>query len=107
MVNIMILYPNLPGKTFDFDYYIETHMPMSIRLLGAHPGFRQVQVERGVGMPSDPVRPLYIAACQFTFDTLDDFVAAFSEHAELLQGDMKRYTEIEPVIQFNDIAIAQ
>lgn len=107
MITILILYPRQPGKTFDFDYYLGTHMPMSIRLLGAHRGYQGVAVEKGVGTPNEPDRPLYIAACRFTFDSLDDFVSAFMAHAEELQGDMKNYTDIEPIIQFNEILITQ
>lgn len=107
MINIFIVYPNHPGKTFDFDYYLGTHMPMSIRLLGAHRGYQRVSVEKGVGMPNEPDHPLYIAVCQFTFDSLDNFVSAFMSHADVLQGDMKNYTNIEPIIQFNEILITQ
>ena len=35
MVKITILYPNKPGSRFDVEYYLNTHMPMSGRLLGA------------------------------------------------------------------------
>ncbi len=42
MVRISILYPNSPGARFDWRYYVETHMPRSIDLLSAHPGFRGV-----------------------------------------------------------------
>lgn len=48
MVRISILYPNSKGSRFDVSYYVETHMPMSIRLLSAHPGYRGVSVERGI-----------------------------------------------------------
>jgi len=70
-------------------------------------GFRGVSVERGVGgaQPSSP--PAFLAICHFLFDSMQDFVAAFLPHAERLQGDIANYTDIEPVIQFNEVLISR
>jgi hypothetical protein len=43
--------------------------------------------------------------CFYTFDSVATFLAAFTPHAEELQGDMKHYTDIDPQIQFNEIRI--
>lgn len=107
MVRISILYPNKEGSRFDMPYYIETHMPMSIGLLGAHPGFRGVSVEQGLGGAEPGSAPAYVAMCHYLFETIDDFLAAFMPHAEVLQGDIPNYTDVEPVIQFNAILIAR
>ncbi len=107
MVRISILYPNTPGSRFDFDYYMHTHMPRSIELLGAHPGFRGVSVEKGVlgGAPDAP--PAYAAMCHFTFESAEDFMAAFMPHAPELQGDIARYTDVAPLIQINQIMLVR
>lgn len=107
MIKVSILYPNAQGSRFDVSYYVETHMPMSISLLGAHPGFKEATVERGLGgaVPGSP--PAYIAMCHFLFDSIEDFLAAFMPHAVLLQGDMPNYTDIEPVIQFNEVLMSK
>jgi len=105
MVRISILYPNQPGGRFDFPYYVDTHMPMSIERLSAHPGFKGVSVEQGLGGAEPGSPPAYVAMCHFLFDSIEDFMAAFMPHAEMLQGDMPRYTDIEPVIQFNQVMI--
>lgn len=105
MTRISILYPNTDGKRFDMDYYVNVHMPMSIDLLSQNNTMRSVSVERGMAgqHPGEP--PAYIAMCHFLFDTLDDFLAAFMPHASILQGDMPNYTDIEPVIQVNEVMI--
>jgi len=105
MVKISILYPRNPSARFDFEYYIQRHMPRSIKLLSAHPGFISVSVERGVGGAEPGSPPAYTAACFYTFDTADSFLAAFMPHAAELQTDMPNYTDIVPHIQFNDILI--
>lgn len=107
MVKISILYPNTAGSRFDFAYYTGSHMPMSIDLLSAHPGFHSVSVERGLGGGLPGTEAAYVAMCHFQFESLDAFMAAFMPHAETLQGDMVNYTDIEPVIQVNEILIAR
>ncbi|NML27454.1 EthD family reductase [Zoogloea dura] len=107
MIKVTILYPNIQGSRFDHSYYLETHMPMSIGLLGAHPGFKGVSVERGLGGAEPGSPPAYLALCHFLFDSVEDFLAAFMPHAALLQGDMPNYTDIEPVIQFNEVLMAR
>ena len=107
MNKISILYPNIQGSRFDVSYYIEIHMPMSIRLLSAHPGFKGVSVERGIGGAEPGAEPAYIAMCHFLFNSVEDFLAAFVPNAEVLQSDMRNYTDIAPVIQFNEVLISQ
>ena len=107
MTKISIFYPNKPGARFDFRYYTETHMPLSIKLLSAHPGFSSVSVERGVCGPLPSSDAAYIAVCHFEFDSAESFMAAFLPHAQVLQGDMPNYTDIEPVIQVNEILLTQ
>lgn len=105
MVKISILYPNSKGSRFDIPYYLETHMPRSIRLLSAHPGFKGVSVERGLGGAVPGSEPTYTAMCHFLFNSVEDFLAAFMPNAEGLQGDMPNYTDIAPVIQFNEVLL--
>lgn len=107
MTKISILYPNTPGSRFDFEYYVRTHMPRSIELLSAHPGFQGVSVERGVAGAADGGPPPYIAMCHFEFKSAEDFMAAFMPNAPELQGDMPRYTDINPTIQINEVLITR
>lgn len=107
MIRISILYPNNKGSRFDVSYYVETHMPRSIELLSAHRGFNGVSVEHGLGGAVPGSEPTYVAMCHFLFNSVEDFLAAFMPHAEVLQGDMPNYTDIEPVIQFNEVLISR
>jgi len=107
MIKISILYPNEKAARFDVQYYTDTHMPLSIKLLSAHPGFRGVSVEHGLGGALPGTEAAYIAMCHFLFDSFENFMAAFMPHAQVLQGDMKNYTNIEPVIQVSQVLIAR
>jgi uncharacterized protein (TIGR02118 family) len=107
MVKISILYPNKQGAKFEMSYYLNTHMPLSIERLSAHKGYKGVSVERGLAGDTPGSAPPYVALCHYLFDSVEDFMAAFMPHAELLQGDMPNYTDITPVIQFSAVEIAR
>ena len=48
-----------------------------------------------------------MAVCQYLFDTVEDFVAAFTPHAAMLQADIAVYTDIPPVIQISSVEITK
>lgn len=107
MVKISIMYPNTKNARFDMNYYLNTHMPMSIAKLSVAPGFRGVSVERGVGGGAPDSEPTYIAMCHYLFDSVEGFLAAFHPHAALLQGDMPNYTDLTPMMQVSIVEIRQ
>jgi uncharacterized protein (TIGR02118 family) len=107
MIKISILYPNNKNARFDMGYYVDKHMPLSIELLSAHPGFKGVSVERGLGGAVPGADAAFAAMCHFLFDSLESFTAAFTPNAAVLQGDMPNYTDLEPVIQVNEVLISR
>jgi uncharacterized protein (TIGR02118 family) len=104
MIKVSVLYPNTPGSRFDTDYYVKTHMPLAMRLLKK--GLRRTEVDAGLQgtAPNEP--PAFHGGCQFYFDTIDAFVAAWGPAAQELQTDIPRYTDVAPVIQFNELKIS-
>ena len=101
MIKVSVLYPSRPGNRFDVDYYLTVHMPMAARLLGA--AVKEIAVEIGIGggTPGEPAP--YAAIVGFTCESVDTFTAAFMPVADQLQGDIRNYTDIEPVIQISEI----
>jgi uncharacterized protein (TIGR02118 family) len=101
MIKVSILYPSKPGSRFDVDYYVQVHMPMAVRLLGS--AVKAVSVEIGVSgaMPEQPAP--FAAIAGFTCESVQAFSAAFMPVADQLQGDIPKYTDIEPVIQVSEI----
>ena len=47
MIKVSVLYPNGEGKSFDMDYYCNTHVPMVGGLLGD--AVKGATVEKGLG----------------------------------------------------------
>lgn len=104
MINIASIYEKMDNYHFDFDYYLNIHMPMSIEILSNAEGFKGVKVERGIDI-SNTIDSTYVAMCHYYFDTLENFMAAFIPHAEKLQDDVRNYTNIEPTIQINEVEL--
>ncbi|NQZ49077.1 MAG: EthD family reductase [Moritella sp.] len=105
MINIASIYEKMDNYHFDFDYYLNIHMPMSIEILSNAEGFKGVKVERGIDI-SHTIDSTYVAMCHYYFDTLENFMAAFIPNAEKLQDDVRNYTNIEPTIQINEVELA-
>lgn len=101
MVRVSVLYPSKPGSRFDMDYYLQVHMPMAKRLLGAAVHTTSVEIGIGGEMPGEPAP--YAAIAGFTCDSVEAFTAAFLPIADQLQGDIPNYTDIKPVIQISDL----
>jgi uncharacterized protein (TIGR02118 family) len=107
MIKISILYPNAQTARFDFDYYLNQHIPLASKLLGEHSGYKGVSVERGLSGAMPNTEATYLAMCHFLFDSSEDFMAAFMPHAALLQGDIINYTDIMPVIQISEVLVSE
>lgn len=105
MFKLTILYPNTADGKFDFEYYLNTHMPLSLKRQGS--AVKSVMVEQGYEPNMDGVKFAYVAICHFTYESQEAFTGAFLPHAEELQGDIHNYTDIEPIIQFSSIRLDQ
>jgi uncharacterized protein (TIGR02118 family) len=103
MIKVTVLYPRTPGSKFDFDYYLKTHMPLSIARLGM--AMDAITVERVLdpGPPWPP--PAYIAICSFVCESREAYEAAFIPHMAELQADMANYTDVEQVVLISDVVI--
>jgi len=107
MFNISSIYPKKEKYKFDFEYYLTKHMSRSIELLSKAKGFRGVSVESGVVLNEQKIESNFVAMCHYYFETVEDFIAAFSPHAAELQGDISNYTDIQPIIQINEVKISK
>jgi uncharacterized protein (TIGR02118 family) len=101
MVRLTILYPNIEGKKFDKDYYLNTHMPLSLKLQGT--AVKHVSVEFGFSGGAPGSAPPYVAICNFLYDSFETFRDAFMPHADVLTKDILNYTDVETVIQFSEV----
>ena len=82
------------------DYYLGTHMPMSKRLLGD--ACKGITIERGIAGTEPGSPPTYVVSCRMLFDSIDAFLAVWTQHGATLGGDIPNYTDVQPVIQFSE-----
>ena len=101
MIKVSVLYPNEEGKTFDMEYYLGTHIPMVLQLLGD--ACKKGAAEQGIAGGTPGSAPTYTAMGHMYFENLEDFNSSFSPHANKIMGDIPNYTNILPVIQISEV----
>ena len=97
MINVTVMYPSAPDRTFDMDYYLTTHIPMAKRLWGS--ALKDVRVSEGIGGAESGAKPAYRVICDLVFDSVESFQHAYLPHAGAIAADVVNYTTIEPIIQ--------
>ena len=103
MIIVSVLYPNGSGSRFDLDYYLQQHMPMVQKRLGAP--LKRVAVERGLAGAAPGAPPPFLAAAHLYFDSVEAFQNAFGPHAEPILADVPNYTNTKPVIQISEVSL--
>ncbi len=96
MIRALVLYPRGEGKTFDGDYWVNTHMA---QLVAALPGVAKWEADlAGEDSP-------YHAAAHIYFASPEDMGKAFSgEPGQKVMADVANYTNIAPVMSVNQVA---
>jgi len=101
MCKVSVLYPNGENKTFDMDYYCNTHLPMVNELLGSF--LKDATVEKGLGGATPGSTAPYACMGNMYFDSASDFGQAFGPNAQKIMGDLPNFTNIEPIIQVSEV----
>lgn len=103
MIKVSVLYPNQVGAHFDHDYYRDQHLPLVKQYMGEH--LLRYSIEKGLasGVPGEP--PIYVAACHLYCDSVESFQAGMAPHADIVNGDIKNYTDLIPLIQISEVVV--
>jgi uncharacterized protein (TIGR02118 family) len=102
MVKVTIFYPNSPGAKFDMNYYTTSHMPMVQRKVSTCKG---IAAEKGLAGGAPGSAPTYIAIGHLLFDSVEAFESAFAPHAPEILADVPNYTNVQPILQINQITL--
>jgi uncharacterized protein (TIGR02118 family) len=98
---VTIMYPNRTGARFDFDYYLTKHIPMWNQFQGVN----KIEVRRGVATHNGLPVPV-ICSIRIQLDTpIDEFMTRFKNEAHHILEDIPNYTNVEPVIQFDEVLL--
>jgi uncharacterized protein (TIGR02118 family) len=97
---ITVLYPNTPGVTFDFDYYLEHHAALIARLYGDC--IAKLELRRGSATPDGSKVP-YVAVINIWIADQEAFDHAGAKHGAALIADVPNFTNTMPIIQIDEI----
>jgi uncharacterized protein (TIGR02118 family) len=101
MYKVTILYPNGEDRTFDMKYYKNNHMPMVAGFLGKNLKF--YEIDKGISgrTPADKIP--FVAIGYFYISDVAEYNNAIAQHRDTIVSDIKKYTNIQPVIQISEI----
>jgi uncharacterized protein (TIGR02118 family) len=94
---VTVLYPAKDGAKFNFEYYMKKHIPWVSELVG-----KPIDVRRGLSSATGAPAP-FICVATIHINSLDEFQAIFAKHGAEIMGDIPNYTNIEPVVQFDEV----
>ena len=101
MYKVAILYPNGEGKTFDMDYYEQQHMPMVAGFIGKNLKF--YEIDKGVAGRTPEEKVPFVAIGYFYVQDVAAYNKAIAENRDAVVGDIKNYTNIQPIVQISEI----
>ena len=97
MHRVTVVYPNKADARFDFDYYMKRHIPMVEGIVQ-----ESIEVRRGISSTTgSPAAFVCIAA--IPIDSVASFQSILAQHGANILADVPNYTNIEPVIQFDEV----
>jgi uncharacterized protein (TIGR02118 family) len=100
MIVLSLFYPNEPGGRFDEEYYLNRHIPL-VRERWGPMGLTDIRLLRGIGTP-DGASAWYRVVALVSFDSSEELSQALAAHREEIFASIRRYTDIEPVVQISE-----
>jgi uncharacterized protein (TIGR02118 family) len=97
MLRQTVFYPNREGAKFDFNYYLQKHIPLANEILGG-----KFTIARGLPSP-DNKPPAFVCIASIDIDNPEDFARRAQARGSELNADVAHYTNIAPIIQTEEI----
>jgi uncharacterized protein (TIGR02118 family) len=97
MHRVTVAYPNKADAKFDFDYYMKQHIPFVAGLVG-----KRIEVGRGISSATGSPAA-FVCVATIPIDSVAAFQAVLAQHGAEIFADIPNYTNIEPIVQFDEI----
>jgi uncharacterized protein (TIGR02118 family) len=94
---VTVLYPSRDDAKFDFEYYLKKHVPMVARLLA-----NDIEVCKGISSVTE-APPAFVCTARIRINSKEQFSAGMAQHGAVILGDVPNYTNIEPIIQIDEV----
>jgi len=103
MIRVSVLYPTREGSKFDWDYYVDIHMPLVRKRFGTD--LVKDEIDRGLSSaePGSPA-PFQIIV-HLWFDSMKNVKNAMGKHGPELTSDIPNYTNVVPIFQISEITV--
>jgi uncharacterized protein (TIGR02118 family) len=102
MTIVSVLYPKTEDSHFDHEYYMQKHIPLAtVRFTEI--GLEKTELIRGVAS-ADGAKPAYELIGLLYFSSEEAVRAALETHGAEILGDIPNFTNVQPLIQFNQAA---
>ena len=100
-MTLQVLYPIAEGTTFDYDYYLDSHVPIVGEHFGAH--FSSATASKGLaGGPDSP--PGFYAIATLRFETEAAMNSALAA-AEPVLADIPKFTNTQPQMLIGEVIL--
>ena len=101
MATLSVLYPRSAGSRFDYNYYQTKHLPM-VAQRWANAGLTGGEALLGKAGADGGEAPFFAIGI-IHFETAEALQAALrGEHAPEVIGDIRNFTDVEPIMQVNE-----
>lgn len=101
MILVSVMYPNVEGAKFDYDYYLSHHIPL-VKKHWSDSGLEKVRVFKGESGSGPMEKPGYILMAMLEFASHDALQACLAKAGDEVMGDVAKFTTIEPVLQVSE-----
>lgn len=101
MVIVTVLYALKPESRFDLHYYLKSHMPL-VRARWTPCGLQQTKVLKGLP-GADGAAATYGYTALLWFGSPAQLQEAIAKHGREVIGDVTNFTDVQPIIQANDV----
>jgi len=101
MIKLTVFYPNGPGKTFDWNYYLDKHMALVKQVFGKN--LKGVAIDKGLSGKGSQGEPTYLAICHLYFESVAAYEGPMKENGAKFAEDFPKYTNVKPEVQINEV----
>jgi uncharacterized protein (TIGR02118 family) len=102
MIRVSAIYEAQDGATFNWDYYLNRHLPM-VREKMCPLGMTKIEADKGLfALPPGTPSP-YVAIAHLYFPSLEVFQTALAQEAPGILADIPNYTNIPAIIVVSEI----
>lgn len=94
---VTIIYPNKDGAKFDFDHYMNKHIPVTRKVFGD-----SIEIHKGISAVDGSPAP-FICLLKIPISSKEEFLSTMEQHGAELVADIPNYTNVEPIVQFDEV----